>query len=145
MSSPVARVTRRYRFAASHRLHSPAFSDGENAELFGKCNNPFGHGHNYEVEVAVRGSVDARLGRAIDVGRLDELVQAHVTGPLDHVNMNIDIPEFLELIPTTENLALVIEQRLRRQWGTAFPKDGPVLEYVKVQETKNNRFQTAER
>ena len=130
------RVTRRYRFAASHRLHAAGLSDAENYQLFGKCNNPFGHGHNYELEVAVRGPVDAKSGQAVDRGLLDSLVAAHVLKPFDHANMNTEIGEFQELVPTTENLALVIERRLKQHW------DGPPIEYIKVQETKNNKFQT---
>ena len=139
------RVTRRYRFAASHRLHSKALSDLANGELFGKCNNPFGHGHNYELEVSVRGRVDASSGRAVDTGRLDQLVGRQVLQPLDHSNMNTDVPEFRELVPTTENLALVIERRLRQHWDGWFPNGEPSLEYIRVQETKNNKFQTADR
>ena len=144
MKGPSVRVTKRYRFAASHRLHSPAISDEENRTMFGKCNNPHGHGHNYQVEIAVRGEVDPDSGRAVDPDRLDRLVREHVLRILDHSNMNADVPEFKSEVPTTENLALLIERWLKQHWDGAFG-EGPALEYVKVQETKNNTFQTADR
>lgn len=142
MSQPVVRLTKSYRFAASHRLHAAGLSDEQNREVFGKCNNPFGHGHNYVVEIALRGPVDAATGRAADPKALDALIAEQVLGPLDHANMNVDVPEFRDTVPTTENLALVIEARLRRSWSSAFDANGPVLDYVRVQETRNNKFQT---
>jgi 6-pyruvoyltetrahydropterin/6-carboxytetrahydropterin synthase len=143
MKGASVRVTKRYRFSASHRLHSPAFSDQENRAMFGKCNNPHGHGHNYQLEIAVRGEVDPGSGRAVDPDRLDRLVHDHVLRVLDHSNMNADVPEFKSEVPTTENLALLIERWLKQHWGAAFT--GPALEYVRVRETKNNTFQTADR
>jgi 6-pyruvoyltetrahydropterin/6-carboxytetrahydropterin synthase len=144
MKAPSVRVTKRYRFAASHRLHAPAFSDEQNRAMFGKCNNPHGHGHNYQLEIAVRGEVDPASGRAIDPERLDGLVREHVIRVLDHSNMNEKVPEFKSMVPTTENLAILIERWLKQSWDAAFGT-GPVLEYVRVQETKNNTFQTADR
>lgn len=142
--SPSVRVTKRYRFAASHRLHTPSFSDEENRAMFGKCNNPHGHGHNYVLDIAVRGEVDPASGRAVDPHGLDRLVRERVIQILDHSNMNEEVPEFRSMVPTTENLAILIERWLRQHWGEAFGA-GPSLEYVRVQETKNNTFQTAER
>ena len=144
MNGPLVRVTKRYRFAASHRLHAPTFSDDENRTLFGKCNNPHGHGHNYLLEIAVRGEVDPASGLATDPEQLDRLVREHVLQVLDHSNMNEEVPEFKSMVPTTENLALLIERWLKQHWGEAFGT-GTTLEYVKVQETKNNTFQTADR
>lgn len=142
MTQPVVRLTKSYRFAASHRLHAGGLSDEENREVFGKCNNPFGHGHNYVVEVALRGPVDEITGRAADPKALDAFIAEQVLAPFDHVNMNMDVPEFRDVVPTTENLALVIEARLRRTWSSTFGENGPVLDYVRVQETRNNKFQT---
>jgi len=85
------RVTRRYALAASHRLHAARLSDEENRRLYGKCNHPYGHGHNYVVEVSARGPADPETGRAVDVGILDELVTRHVLLPLDHRNLNEDV------------------------------------------------------
>jgi 6-pyruvoyltetrahydropterin/6-carboxytetrahydropterin synthase len=144
MKLPSVRVTKRYHFSASHRLHAPAFSDEENRAMFGKCNNPHGHGHNYQLEIAVRGGVDAASGRAVDPDRLDRLVREHVIQILDHSNMNEEVPEFTQVVPTTENLASLIEQWLQQHWTEALGP-GPALEYVRVQETKNNTFQTADR
>ncbi|MGD0873066.1 MAG: 6-carboxytetrahydropterin synthase, partial [Bryobacteraceae bacterium] len=96
------RVTRRYRFAASHRLHSARLSDDENQRLYGECNNPYGHGHNYEVEVSARGPLDAS-GRAIDTKRLDELVQRQVLEPFGHRNLNADVNSFARVVPTSRS------------------------------------------
>jgi 6-pyruvoyltetrahydropterin/6-carboxytetrahydropterin synthase len=145
VSAPVVRVTRTYRFAAAHRLHAAALSADENREIFGKCNNPFGHGHNYLVEVAFRGAVDASTGRAADPPALDRLIAEQVLAPFHHANLNEDVPEFRGTVPTTENLALVIERRLRAHWKPVFGEHGPALDYVRVQETKNNKFQTTGR
>ena|SRR5579871_6679257 len=135
-------LTRRYHFSSSHRLHSPQLSDVRNEEIFGKCNNPFGHGHNYEVEVTVRGPIDESTGRVVDLGTLDMLVQRRVTDPLDHRNLNDEVPEFQKLVPTTENLSLMIERRLRSAWQEAFSGDRPVLHRIRIYETARNIFET---
>src|SRR6476646_11832298 len=96
-----AYLTRRYRFAASHRLHSDAMSAAENRELYGKCNNPYGHGHNYVIEVSVRGPLDGVTGRTVDTARLDELVRAQVIVPFDHHNLNAEVAEFARTVPTS--------------------------------------------
>ncbi len=134
-------LTRRYSFSASHRLHSPELGELANQELYGKCNNPFGHGHNYEVEVTVSGPVDAQTGRVVDLQDLDALVQRHVTGPFEHRNLNEEVPEFQQLVPTTENLGVIIDQRLRTAWSSAFPQCVPVLERVRIYETERNIFE----
>ena len=134
-------LTRRYRFSASHRLHAKTLPAAQNQEIYGKCNNPFGHGHNYEVEVTVRGEVDGRTGRVVDLGDLDRIVQQTVTGPLEHRNLNEEAPEFAELVPTTENLAVVIDRRLRDAWLQAFPEERPQLERVRIWETERNIFE----
>lgn len=133
----MTKLTKRYPFSASHRLHSPAFTPERNAELYGKCNNPHGHGHNYIVEVTVAGPVDERTGRIADLSTLDSLVRERVVSEFDHRNMNEDIPEFRELVPTTENVAEVIRRRLLAGW----PKNFARLDRVRIFETRNNVFE----
>src|ERR1700723_2472180 len=104
---------RRYTFAASHRLHSPQLSEDENWRAYGKCNNPYGHGHNYIVEVAVSGPVDPATGMIANLGALDAFVEQKVIEPFDHRYLNDEISEFRERVPTTENLCIEIFNRLR--------------------------------
>jgi 6-pyruvoyltetrahydropterin/6-carboxytetrahydropterin synthase len=127
-------LTRRYRFAASHRLHNSIFSDEKNQKLYGKCNNPYGHGHNYVVEVTVTGPVDDATGMIANLSDLDPFVQREVVEPFDQTYLNADAPEFLAVVPTTENLASVIYQRLAK-----FPKAR--VERVLIEETRNNSFE----
>ena len=134
------RVTRRYEFAASHRLHSGSLSEEENQQLYGKCNNPFGHGHNYVVEVSARGPLDSS-GRAVDTARLDELVRQQVLAPFGHRNLNVDIDSFQSVVPTSENLAVEICRRLKGHWGATFPGDWPKLDRVRIAETARNIFE----
>src|SRR5258708_39186320 len=98
------RVTRKYRFSASHRLHAPGLSDAENAGLYGKCNNPYGPGPDYEIEGSARGPLDPRSGRAIDPAALDRLVEQPAPGPVDHKYLNTLRPGSPPLVPTTRNL-----------------------------------------
>ena len=143
------RVTRRYEFAASHRLHSGELSDEENRRLYGKCNNPYGHGHNYVVEVSVRGPLEGATGRAVDIAVLDELVAREVVGPLDHRNLNREVAVFAgvvpglapSLVPTSENLGLEICRRLKRNWKQVFPGEWPKLEKIRIGETARNIFE----
>jgi len=137
----VIRVTRRYAFSASHRLHAADLPEDENRRLYGKCNNPFGHGHNYVLEVSVRGPVDPRSGRAVDPAALDRLVGERVIREFDHKNLNEQIQEFERVVPTTENLGLLIHQRLKQTWHTEFPEDLPALEKVRIAETERNIFE----
>lgn len=137
-----ATLTRRYRFSASHRLASPQLSDEENRDTFGKCANPYGHGHNYVLEVSVRGPVDAVTGQVVAPAHLDGLVHDSVIRALDHRHLNSQVPEFAgELVPTTENLAVVVDRRLRTAWEQACPGGALQLHRVRLQETKNNRFE----
>jgi 6-pyruvoyltetrahydropterin/6-carboxytetrahydropterin synthase len=136
----VFRVTRRYQFAASHRLHAPQLNEDENRELYGKCNNPYGHGHNYVMEVSARGPLDCS-GRAVDTERLDELVAQQVLVPFSHRNLNLEIDCFGRLVPTTENLAVEICRRLKAHWSRAFPGDWPRLDRVRIAETARNIFE----
>lgn len=130
-------VTRRYAFAASHRLNSKLLSDAENDRVYGKCNNPFGHGHNYVVDVSVRGPVDARTGLAVNLAELDRYVRERVVERYDHRNLNEDVADFASLVPTTENLGVVVERRLREEWPWAEPK----LEKIRIAETDRNIFE----
>jgi 6-pyruvoyltetrahydropterin/6-carboxytetrahydropterin synthase len=131
------RLTRRYRFCASHRLHAPGFTDEENRALYGKCNNPHGHGHDYVLEVSVRGEVDPKSGRVADVAALDALVREQVLEPLDHRDLNSEVPAFASRVPTTENLALEIRSRLEDRWAAALAR----LERIRIQETKRNSLE----
>lgn len=125
---------RRYRFAASHRLHTKRLSAEENRRVFGKCNNPFGHGHNYVLEVRVCGSVDPTTGMIANLADLDAFVEREVLEPFDHKSLNEDVAAFREAVPTTENLCKEIYRRL-----SAFP--GAKLERVRIEETSNNSFE----
>jgi 6-pyruvoyltetrahydropterin/6-carboxytetrahydropterin synthase len=131
-------LSRRYAFSASHRLHSPALSDAENKSIFGKCNNPYGHGHNYEVEVTVCGTVDSVTGRVVDLAALDRLAEAGILAPFRHRNLNEEIEVFRTEVPTTENLAFEVLRRLREAWPVAFPAPGVRLEKVRIWETERN-------
>jgi 6-pyruvoyltetrahydropterin/6-carboxytetrahydropterin synthase len=131
-------VSRKYGFFASHRLHSPALSDEANRITYGKCNNPNGHGHNYEVELTVRGSVDPVTGRAVSLDVLDELAEEQVLAPFRYRNLNREIDAFSAAVPTTENLAFEIDRRLRACWERVFGVDGPRLERVRIWETERN-------
>jgi 6-pyruvoyltetrahydropterin/6-carboxytetrahydropterin synthase len=136
-------VTRKYRFAASHRLHAPELGEAENRELYGKCNNPFGHGHNYEIAVTVRGPVEARSGRAVDPELLDGLVRRQVLEPFAHRNLNEEVEAFRAVAPTSENLGREVVRRLKRNWLAVFPPDGPRLERVAIAETSRNAFEVS--
>jgi 6-pyruvoyltetrahydropterin/6-carboxytetrahydropterin synthase len=135
------RVTRRYRFSASHRLHSDRFSEAENRELFGKCNNPFGHGHDYVLDIGVLGPIEPATGLAVNVQALDGLVRESVLHDFENRNLNEDVDEFTAAVPTSENIVLAIEQRLRRRWPAVFPGEWPRLEKLRLQETRRNRFE----
>jgi len=137
----MTRVTRRYKFAASHRLHSERFSGNENQELYGKCNNPHGHGHDYVLEVRVAGPLDPVSGQAVNVSALDNLVASRVVHDFDHKYMNADVREFQELVPTSENILHVIEERLTEHWHSTFPGQWPRLEAIRLRETARNSFE----
>ena len=135
------RVTRRYAFAASHRLHSPQLGVEENRSIYGKCNNPYGHGHNYLIEVSARGPADGATGLAVNVAALDDLVRRQVLEPFGHSNLNADTDAFQGVVPTSENLAVEICRRLKRHWTAAFPGDWPKLEKIRIAETERNIFE----
>ncbi len=132
------RLTRRYHFAASHRLHSPRLSEEANREIYGKCNNRFGHGHDYVLEVSVRGPVDERTGLMVDLVKLDRLVKRRVLDDFHQKNMNTQIPAFTGSVPTTENVAVEIRRRLARNWEDAFQNGLPRLEKIRLFETRKN-------
>lgn len=125
---------RRYRFSASHRLHTPLLSEEENCRVFGKCNNPHGHGHNYVVEVGMSGDVDAATGMIANLADLDAFVERQVLEEFDHKSLNEDVPAFRGQVPTTENLCIEIFRRLK-----TFPR--AKLERIRVEETGNNSFE----
>jgi 6-pyruvoyltetrahydropterin/6-carboxytetrahydropterin synthase len=129
------KVTCRYRFSASHRLDSPALSAEQNRELYGKCNNPYGHGHNYTLDVTVAGPLD-RSGQVVNREELDTLVRGHVVSALDHKNLNLDVPVFAGGVPTTENLASFIEGVLREHWNLKAK-----LDRIRIYETDRNTFE----
>lgn len=128
-----AYLTRRYRFPASHRLHLDGASDAENQQVYGKCNNPHGHGHNYALEVTVSGRIDECTGMVCDLVALDSYVNRQVVERFDHANLNA-LPEFADRVPTTENLCSEIYERLK-QFQPAR------LEKVRLEETKKNSFE----
>jgi 6-pyruvoyltetrahydropterin/6-carboxytetrahydropterin synthase len=125
---------RRYHFSASHRLHSAHLSEEENCRVFGKCNNPFGHGHNYVLEVSVSGRVDSATGMIANLADLDGFVEKAVLQVFDHKSLNEDVAVFQEKVPTTENLCVDIYERLK-----SFPH--AKLERVRIEETRNNSFE----
>jgi 6-pyruvoyltetrahydropterin/6-carboxytetrahydropterin synthase len=106
-------VFRKEHFNAAHRLHNSSWSDTQNASVFGKCNNPNFHGHNYELIVRVVGEVDPETGFVIDMKVLSELIRVYVLDRFDHRNLNVDVPEFADLNPSAENIAIVIYTILR--------------------------------
>ena len=134
MSSPRAYFGRRYLLSASHRLHADSLSADQNREAYGKCNNAYGHGHNYTIEVLIGGPVDPATGMVINLAELDDVVQRKVLDRFDHTNLNLD-PFFENLVPTTENLCRTVFQIIKG----ALP--AMELAHVRVEETENNFFQ----
>jgi 6-pyruvoyltetrahydropterin/6-carboxytetrahydropterin synthase len=109
---PTVRVTRRVHFSAAHRLHNPEFSEARNREVFGLCNNPNWHGHNYELDITVEGEVDPATGYVLDLKRLRDVVEETVLADVDHRNLNVDVPWMRGVIPSTENLVVAIWRKL---------------------------------
>lgn len=105
---------RKAHFNAAHRLYRPDWSDEKNAEVFGKCNNPYFHGHNYEIIVAVTGEIDPETGYVIDLGVLKNIIRSEIEEAFDHKNLNIEVEEFKNLNPTAENICVVSYQKLRK-------------------------------
>ena len=136
------RLTRQYKFAASHRLHSDALSEPENQRVYGKCNNPFGHGHDYVLQIVARGPVNPETGLLLNLDRLDELVGRVLLRDFQNRNLN-DLDAFKALVPTTENLALVAERQLRHGWTGIFAGNPVELVGVRILETARNRFESS--
>jgi len=131
-----AHLTRRYIFSASHRLHNDGMSEAENRTVYGKCNNPHGHGHNYALQVTVSGQVDPKTGMICNLVDLDEAVQREIIERFDHQNLNVRA-EFKSVVPTTENLSEVIFNILKQSFKAAH------LEKVRLEETIMNSFEYA--
>ena len=131
-----AHLTRRYMFSASHRLHNEEMSPQENIATYGKCNNPYGHGHNYALEITVSGPVDETTGMVCNLIDLDGFVERQILERFDHQNLNV-LPEFARDVPTTENLCTAIYVILRRGFTPAH------LERVRMEETMMNSFEYA--
>lgn len=108
-------VNRKAHFNAAHRLFRKEWDDAKNEQVFGKCSNPNFHGHNYELTVAVTGEVDPETGFVMDLKDLKELIHTEIEIPFDHKNLNVEVPEFMELNPTAENIAVVIWRKLRKK------------------------------
>jgi 6-pyruvoyltetrahydropterin/6-carboxytetrahydropterin synthase len=131
-STPNVTITRRMQFNAAHRVHNPALSDEENKALFGKCNNPNWHGHNYTLDVSVTGAVDARTGYVVDLGRVKAVVQREVIEKVDHRNFNLEVDFMHDVIPTTENIVVGM-------WRVLEPALAPArLTKLVLWETPNN-------
>ncbi|KAG9267758.1 6-pyruvoyl tetrahydrobiopterin synthase [Astyanax mexicanus] len=125
-------ITRVQSFSACHRLHSKSLTDEENKRIFGKCNNPNGHGHNYKVEVTVRGKIDRNTGMVMNLTDLKQYIEEAIMKPLDHKNLDLDVPYFANVVSTTENLAVYI-------WDNMVKLLPPNMLYeIKVYETDKN-------
>jgi 6-pyruvoyltetrahydropterin/6-carboxytetrahydropterin synthase len=127
---PAVTLVYRKLFSASHRLHSPHLSDEENRKVFGKCNYDNGHGHNYTLEVLLRGTPDPKTGMVMNFFDLDRILEEKIMAKVDHRHFNFDVPEFKDLIPTVENIVQVIWQWLK-------PELGPLLYELRLRETEN--------
>jgi 6-pyruvoyltetrahydropterin/6-carboxytetrahydropterin synthase len=136
-TSDTMKITRKYEFAAAHRLHMPHESNERNAELYGKCNNPRGHGHNYGLEVTVAGQPDPESGAIMALSELDRIVEEEVFDRFDHKHLNEDCPEFTDIIPTSENLARVIFEKLQAR----IDNDERRMARVGLHETQKNYFE----
>jgi 6-pyruvoyltetrahydropterin/6-carboxytetrahydropterin synthase len=131
-----AHLTRRYLFSASHRLHSEEMSEAENDSTYGKCNNPYGHGHNYTLQVTVSGQVDDQTGMVCNLVDLDTFIEREILARYDKENLNT-LQEFAQNVPTTENLCLQIYEIVQRGFTQAH------LEKVRLEETMMNSFEYA--
>jgi 6-pyruvoyltetrahydropterin/6-carboxytetrahydropterin synthase len=129
---PRVTVTRRVRFNAAHRVYNPALPDEENERLFGKCNNPNWHGHNYTLDVSVEGEIEAKTGYVLDLSALKKIVEREIIDYVDHRNMNLDVEFMRGKIPTSENIVVAF-------WNILAPKVNPArLTRLVLWETENN-------
>jgi 6-pyruvoyltetrahydropterin/6-carboxytetrahydropterin synthase len=131
-------LTRRYRFSASHRLDTPALSAAENTRLFGKCNHPFGHGHDYVLDVTVAGEPDAVSGLIVPISRLDGLVDEKILQLFRNRYINLDVAQFAHLVPTTENVTQIAANLLEQGWREHMGEAAVRLERVRIEETGRN-------
>ncbi len=138
--TPIVHFSRRYRFSASHRLHVPSFTDEQNREIYGKCNNPYGHGHNYVVEVTVSGPVDAETGFVVDMPRLDALVRRELIDRFGCTHLNADKAFAGTFVPSTENFVAEADRVLRDAVPLLDPRGRLRLANIRVEETGNNSF-----
>ena len=141
MAAPIAHFTRRYRFSAMHRLHAPSLDEQQNRDTFGKCNNPFGHGHNYFVEITVAGPVDAETGFVVDMPRLDALAKRELLDRFDQVSLNDDVVFATDFVPSTENLAIEVERIFRNEVPKLDARGLLKLHAIRIEETANNSFE----
>ena len=135
------RLAKRYPFSASHRLHSEQLSEQENDRMFGKCNNPFGHGHNYVLEVGVSGEPDPVSGMLLARSELDRIIRQAVLDKVDHANLNTDVDSMRGVVATTENLALMIGRWLLEACEKEFAGRPLRLDRVRIEETPRNTFE----
>ena len=132
-AAPIAYLSRRYRLSASHRLHSEAYSAEQNRAVYGKCNNPHGHGHNYIIEVTVGGPVDNTTGMVCDLGELDAFARTNLLDRFDEMNLNtLDI--FRDAVSTTENFTIEVHRIFEKFAGAKLTR-------VRIEETSNNSFE----
>ena len=133
-------LTRKAEFSASHVCRLPGLSDEQNRQLFGPGSNPSGHGHDYVLGVTVSGQVDTETGLLVSLARLDELVEIEVLRIFRFANVNLDIPQFASLVPTTENIVAVITTILMDNWTVYLGRTAARLRAVRIQETPRNGF-----
>ena len=141
MSDFKTELTRRYRFSASHRLHSPELTELENAEIYGKCNNPYGHGHDYVLDVTAAGEPHPATGLSLPLAHLDRLVTENVLTLFAYRYINKDVRAFRTQIPTTENVARYIAELLENNWRRYIFNSGARLSRIRLQETDRNSFE----
>jgi 6-pyruvoyltetrahydropterin/6-carboxytetrahydropterin synthase len=134
VSTPIVHLSRHYTFPASHRLYTDHLSVEENEAIFGKCANPNGHGHNYGLTVTVAGPVDPTTGFVMPLDVLDAIVHQHIVDVYDHRYLNVDVEDYFDLVPTGENIARCVWERL------AGPMSGKLRRII-LDETRNNRFE----
>lgn len=135
-----ATLTKLYRFSASHRLHLSHLTDEENTRLYGKCNNPYGHGHDYVLAITAENEIDPQTGQVLAIAELDALVRDRVLNLFEHRNINLDVPQFSSLVATTENMTKVVSELLGRDWE-AYVSGSARLARVHIQETDRNGFE----
>ncbi len=139
--TPIVHFTRRYRLSASHRLHAPSLTDQQNADAYGKCNNVFGHGHSYRIEITVAGPVDLNTGFVVDMAALDALAQRELIDRFDTNYLNTD-PTFAHAyVPSTEHLAYEIDRVFQAALPSIDPHGHLRLAGIRIEETSNNSFE----